>query len=227
MSVAGDSPEEPAPKVRRMSSFARDVLENPPINLCDSHEQDGGSFDGGSFESGSFGGGLATDSFLDEAGRGDTFPNLPVRKDNDAVATEIKVDNGVVVPLGDKVERVTCCFVKSLGGIVLAELPPAEMIEFPMTNKHGKRSHPTDVEVYNGVFQKVVVSNDGEPDIKLRKLTFSYWASRNEVMNSVIDTKAEDFDIAQEFFDGVDQYLAAGGSASRIGIRGSSSGCSS
>ena len=39
-------------------------------------------------------------------------------------------------------------------------------------------------------------------------------------MNSVIDTKAEDFDIAQEFFDGVDQYLAAGGSASRIGITG-------
>ena len=216
MSVPGDSPEELAPKVRRMSSFARDVLENPPINLCDSHEQDGGSFDGGSF-----GGGLATDSFLDEAGRGDTFPNLPVRKDNDAVATEIKVDNGVVVPLGDKVERVTYCFVKSLGGIVLAELPPDDMIEFPMKKKkHGKPSHPTDVEIYNGVFQKVVVSKDGEPDIKLRKLTFSYWASRNEVMNSVIDTKAEDFDIAQEFFDGVDQYLAAGGSASRIGIRG-------
>ena len=74
------------------------------------------------------------------------------------------------------------------------------------------------------MFQKVVVSKDGEPDIKLRKLTFSYWAPRNEVMNSVVDTKAEDFDIAQEFFDGVDQYLAGGGSASRIGIRGRSGG---
>ena len=198
-----------------MSTFARDVLENPPINLCDSQEQDGGSFDGGSF-----GGGLATDpSSLNACACGE-LPNLPVRKDNDAVATEIKVDNGVVVPMGDKVHGVTHCFVKSLGGIVLAELPLADMIEFPMTNKHGKPSHPTDVEIYNGVFQKVVVSKDGEPDIKLRKLTFCYWASRNEVMNSVIDTKAEDFDIAQEFFDGVDQYLAAGGSASRIGITG-------